>query len=217
MVDRGSKDRGHIFGSQRVEPRTVNALPKRPAFATVWQRLLFVIVVSSLIMTSGGHPSAQEGFYTLVPIVDPYLLGFGARDINDSGVVVGAGVAAGTGYIWTQAGGSQPMPLYTDQGFASRLRINNNGVVAGGGCGSGVCQAEIWRADFGEIPLGFFPSGGGNQTSVTAGINDQGQVVGSACCIPGLGWAPFIWSSAAGLQELPGGLQVDPSDAANDI
>src|SRR5215813_3372093 len=147
MFRRASEKQCHVFGCPQFERRTGNASPKRPVFTTVWQRLLFVIIVSSLIMTNGSGPSAQSG-YTLVDIVDPQLLGSAARDINDNGVVVGAGVGVGSGFIWTQSGGGQPIPLFTDQGFASRLRINNNGVVAGGGCGGGsVCQAEIWRSD----------------------------------------------------------------------
>jgi VCBS repeat-containing protein len=211
MVGRASRKRRHLFWHRRFGSARRN-VSKRRSFTKISQQLVFALVISALVITTSGRTSAQSGFYTLVPIVDPYLLGAGARDINDSGVVVGATSGVGSGYIWTQAGGGQPMPLFTDQGFASRLRINNNGVVAGGGCGSGVCQAEIWRADLGEVPLGYFPSGGGNQTSVATGINDQGQIVGAACCLPGQGWAPVIWP---GLQALP--FNAGGANGANDI
>src|SRR5207253_2024728 len=117
-----------LFESSDGESMSTTTTAKRGRLATI-------IGVLCLMISGGKQPSAQTGYYTLVDIVDPHLLGAPALDINDNGVVVGSGVGPGSGFLWTQASGSQAIPLFTDQGHASRLRINNSGVVAGIGCG----------------------------------------------------------------------------------
>jgi hypothetical protein len=175
---------------------------------TILRVARWLALTSAIGLMTGGvrHPTAQSG-YTFVPIVGP--LSAPALDVNDNGVVVGSGAGLGSGFIWTQAAGVQPMPIGSGgaiNDFNTRLQINNDGVVAGYGCGgAGVCQAEIWRADFGEVPLGYFPSGGGTLTSTATGLNDSGQVVGWGWS-PGNGYStgPFIWTAITGFQELAG-------------
>jgi probable HAF family extracellular repeat protein len=125
--------------------------------------------------------------------------------------------AAKRGLGWTTEGVIHKLPPLAGDNVGVALRGNDQGQVAGT---SGLCSntqvggfplgphAVLW--DHGTpINLGSL----GGTVSVTAAVNDRGQVVGGAAAPDG-STHPFLWTRATGMRGL-GLMSTDPADAAN--
>jgi probable HAF family extracellular repeat protein len=115
-----------------------------------------------------------------------------ARDINDSGVVVGRGPdATGTQVAWKWSGsGLVPLPLPFG-GASAAFGINNAGRIVGDmTVANGETHAVIWETDGTVRDLQTL---GGN-LSAARGINQLGQVVGFSRDSAGV-MRGFVWDS----------------------
>jgi probable HAF family extracellular repeat protein len=143
-----------------------------------------------------------------------------ASGINRRGQVTGySNVADGLsyGFIWSNAAGMRELPSLPGGGGSSGNGINDLGQVAGGsGCGGACIHAVLWNRKPGTVEdLGLLS--GSSYTSAYA-LNNKLQVVGSA----GFPARAFVWSSAAGMQDLntllppDSGWQLEYAFAIND-
>jgi len=135
-----------------------------------------------------------------------WALGSGATDINDGGQITGfIGSRQGArAVVWevdrrvTELGELQPGCGCSHEPFA----INEGGLVVGLGVeippslGLAVARAFLWSPDAGMRSLGTLGYEGPFTESTAFGINRHGHVVGES------DGAAFLWTSAAGMEDL---------------
>ena len=131
------------------------------------------------------------------------------NDINDAGVIVGAGVVnfndglrafRGTGTTMVNLG---MLPGAGNEGNVRAWAINASGQVVGeskvdGNFGPGVSHAVLWSPSNVIQDLGTL---GGNQSSAKD-INASGQVIGTSTLAGDAVTHFFIWSAGTGMQDL---------------
>lgn len=147
------------------------------------------------------------------------LGGLRARDINDSGTIVGAMVSGTTARPARWIGGLDLLPLLGGRSSAA-YAINNRGQIVGGGLWSTVFYpfSFAWRYEGGALTaLGNL----GGQYSVAYDVNAAGTAVGEARLANGL-WHAFRSTgllAAVDLGTLPGELVSTATgiNAANDV
>ena len=186
------------------------------------RRLTRQLLQAAVVVLALCYPrhAAGQTEYTLVE-----MNGFTpAYDLNDAGTVVGFwnGPNGSRGYVWTQAAGAQPMitdptlinrfPIYDY--FPRRLAINANGVIAGQASANpdafNVFRAAIYH---GTLRVLGAPTEGDN-SQAAHGINNLGMVVGRYYSNSQTG---FVWTSASGLQVMPGDAVSGPGGDAHDV
>lgn len=109
----------------------------------------------------------------------------GAREISNSGVVVG------DGFIWTARDGLQLLPGW-EVFHPNASDVNERGDAVGAGCSAaaGRCYALFWTSagELIELPT----------INVLHAVNNRGEAVGAAN-------GAVVWSEQAGLRYLDGG------------
>lgn len=133
------------------------------------------------------------------------LNGFGtstAVAINNLGQVAGNSTSATNihAYRWSSAEGMADIGTFTNSGssFTNATAINNVGLVVGWGDAADLNgHAFAWTPRAGLIDLGTL----GGPTSFAAGVDANGQVVGSSM-IPSRRNRAFIWTRGGGMRDL---------------
>jgi len=142
-----------------------------------------------------------------------------ARDLNDSGVVVGEAYSPAAGaesaFRWSATWGMEDLGSFYGQTGSSALTINNLGWI-GGWSSTGVdfVEATLWKPDGTIIDLG---KHAGYQNSFATGMNDSGTVVGYSNSIAFSSTA-FMWTPGAGFVSLgygPNGELTEAYDINN--
>jgi len=148
-----------------------------------------------------------------------------ARDINDSGQVVGTGQPRNeqgvllfpSPFLWDATNGlvRLDVEVLCPTGIGGASAINNSGQVVGGVS----CPLDhlpwIWHAQTGMQTFAAFPE------STANGLNDLGQVVGtgkSADNFPND--EAFVWNPTDGIRglgDLPGGVEASRGQAINHL
>ncbi len=147
----------------------------------------FGIAISDSGLVLGAHSGGyfvhdDDGFRDLGS-----LAGLRAKDINDSGTIVGAMVSGTNARPARWIGGLDLLPLLGGRNSAA-YAINNRGQVVGGGLWSTVFypQSFAWRYEAGAV-TGLSNLGG--QFSVAYDVNAAGTAVGEARLTNGLSHA----------------------------
>ena len=139
-----------------------------------------------------GTPSLNSSFIwtggkelTIVPL-PPWILGFFANDLNDSGLIVGTAetaIAGQRGVVYNSKTGEWtelPPPNPTGQGWSAAHSVNNAGQVTGfrslndGGDPVNPWQAFIWSPTTGFTDLGVMS--GPSSTGIH--VSEGGSIVG---------------------------------------
>lgn len=140
-----------------------------------------------------------------------------AYDVNDAGVVVGAGDVAGGdthAFSWTSGGGLVDLGVLAGRDHSEALGINSINDIVGTSFnfnGSGVADPlaflHLPTARY-SLPMGMNSLGSlGGNNSVGTDVNDSGEVVGGSRLANG-NMRPFLWlpsaaySLSAGLNDL---------------
>ena len=101
--------------------------------------------------------------------------------INDNGMVVGASEGSGgvRAFMWTSAGGIQPLSSSLDGTYNEAFAVNNQGQIVGETAGSLGTRAFLWTSQNGMVDLNDLVSNLPGDTVLIGafGINDKGQIV----------------------------------------
>lgn len=127
---------------------------------------------------------------------------------SDGAVIVGGSATTGGGggyraYRWTQSTGMVNLGVLAGQGTSIANAVSPNGEVVVGHSGNapfgGSYRAFQWSSTSGMTPLGDLP--GGSNLSTAMGVSADGsRIVGYSDSA--LGWEPFLWTEAEGMQSL---------------
>ncbi|HLE46193.1 MAG TPA: NosD domain-containing protein, partial [Thermoplasmata archaeon] len=149
---------------------------------------------------------------TIIPPLfgDAYTLPFG---INETGAVVGWSTTGGfeRPFLYTDAGGTVPLPLAPNTTRGGAFDISNTGIVVGFLFGPNQTHAMRWPAGGPPVDLGTM----GGPTSRAAGVNATGAVTGSSDYGGPLPKA-FLYTDATGfidIAPLASGEALDANDA----
>jgi len=122
---------------------------------------------------------AAQNSYTIrsiPPVPGPFNLGVA---LNDAGEVVGT--SSSDGYLWTAAGGVQPLPRYPGGTMSSAEGISPSGDIVGYADSPSGSNATIWAplsgGGFQMVNLGTAP---GDLQSVALGMNGSANVCGNS-------------------------------------
>ncbi len=191
------------------------------------------LLISFLILSSGcgSEPTAPVALNPTLTVrshsapytqVDLGTLGGAfsdARDINDSGVIVGYGtIPSGETHAWMKIGATGAMidmgvPVGEVNSFAQG--VNNVGVIVGTSNAGGITPRHAWRWTSGSGFEMLGDLGGGSAQAFK--VNDRGFIVGVSSTPAGAGFDhAFLWTPSAGLRDL-GTLTGGVSSIAQDI
>lgn len=142
-----------------------------------------------------------------------------ANAINNNGQIVGWSNDADRvrhAVLWNPGLGIQDLATLPGTTYSTASFINDSGQVAGVCAVQGNVFAFIWDAthgmqDLGTLQLCTLP--GSTTMTEIAGINNNGQVIGSIKCMTPTTFysqSPFIWDATHGMQEL-----AAPTGSAN--
>src|SRR6266571_1884821 len=138
------------------------------------------------------------------------VLGSGyALGINKSGQVVGSTdtLNGPHAFLWSSGSGMQDLGTLPGDNQSQANGINDSGQVVGLSLNfiplsnsNPIYHAFLWSSGSGMRDLGTLP---GRDSSLAAGINNSGQVVGRSWSSANAGdMGAFLWSSASGMQNL---------------
>ena len=136
-----------------------------------------------------------------------------ASGINQAGEVAGSANTAKAivPFIWTPAGGLQPIPLLAGDNCGQAFGINKYGHVAGYSSGPNGRRAFVWLRGADVRNLGCLP--GGNYSGA-CDINDLDEVAGTSGSPAGA--RAVVWTKTGGVRDL-GTLPGDNSSEARAI
>src|SRR6266571_5050432 len=131
-----------------------------------------------------------------------------ALGINKSGQVVGESDGGQPhAFLWSSGSGMQDLGTLPGDNQSQANGINDSGQVVGLSLNfiplsnsNPIYHAFLWSSGSGMRDLGTLP---GRDSSLAAGINNSGQVVGRSWSSANAGdMGAFLWSSASGMQNL---------------
>jgi probable HAF family extracellular repeat protein len=174
-----------------------SAMRMIPLLDGLGRKIACLVAAVAFAPVVAGSAAAQSGWTVTDLGVLPGSTSSVARDINDSGAVVGDSTldsgASPRAFLWTAATGMQDLGTLAGAPYSQAFGINNAGQVVGWSR-----EAFLWSPSGGMVSLGTLAGGSG---STAYAINDVGQVVGASGTASGATHA-FLWTASGGMVDL---------------